>query len=133
GVPVGRRRGGDPTAGETNIPFPTDSGLLGGGVRVVSRLLRRAEVVLGEAASGLGEAFRSRVRTVRRIAQQLHRLARRKGEQGRGAMKAAYTRLIAAVKRTAAQGRRGAGAVPRPDDSPQARPLAGRPRGDVSR
>jgi transposase, IS5 family len=94
------------TAVETDIHFPTDSGRLGDGVRVVSRLRRRAKAVLGEAASGLGEAFRSRVRTVRKIAQQLHRLARREGEQGRGAMKAAYGRLIAAVKRTAAQGKR---------------------------
>src|SRR5262245_2493752 len=105
-VTRGRKLRVDTTAVETNIHFPTDSGLLGDGVRVVSRLLRRAEVVLGEAASGLGEAFRSRVRTVRRIAQQLHRLARRKGEQGRAAMKAAYGRLIATVKRTAAQGKR---------------------------
>jgi len=105
-VTRGRKLRVDTTAVETNIHFPTDSGLLGDGVRVVSRLLRRARAVLGEAASDLGEAFRSRVRTVRRIAQQLHRLARRKGEQGRGAMKAAYGRLIATVKRTAAQGRR---------------------------
>jgi IS5 family transposase len=58
------------TAVETNIHFPTDSGLVGDGVRVVSRLLRRARAVLGEAASGLGEAFRNRVRTVRRLSQQ---------------------------------------------------------------
>src|SRR5215470_1811838 len=105
-VTRGRKLRVDTTAVETDIHFPTDSGLLGDGVRVVSRLLRRARAVLGEAASGLGEAFRSRVRTVRGIAQQLHRLARRKSEQGRAAMKAAYGRLIATVKRTAAQGKR---------------------------
>src|SRR6478752_3263822 len=102
----GRKLRVDTTAVETDIHFPTDSGLLGDGVRVVSRLLRRAKAALGEAASGLGEAFRSRVRTVRRIAQQLHRLARRKGEQGREALKAAYGRLVATAKRTGAQGRR---------------------------
>jgi transposase, IS5 family len=105
-VTRGRKLRVDTTAVETNIHFPTDSGLLGDGVRVVSRLLRRAKAVLGEAASELGEAFRGRVRTVRKIAQQLHRLARRKGEQGRAAMKAAYGRLIATVKRAAAQGKR---------------------------
>ena len=105
-VTRGRKLRVDTTAVETDIHFPTDSGLLGDGVRVVSRLLRRARAVRGEAASGLGEAFRSRVRTVRGIAQQLHRLARRKSEQGRAAMKAAYGRLIATVKRTAAQGKR---------------------------
>src|SRR4051794_10998111 len=79
-VTRGRKLRVDTTAVETDIHFPTDSGLVGDGVRVVSRRLRRARAVLGEAASGLGEAFRSRVRTVRRLSQQLHRLARRKNE-----------------------------------------------------
>lgn len=66
-VTRGRKLRVDTTAVETDIHFPTDSGLLGDGVRVVSRLLRRAKVALGEAAAGLGEAFRSRVRTVRTL------------------------------------------------------------------
>jgi IS5 family transposase len=102
----GRKLRVDTAAVETDIHFPTDSGLVGDGVRVVSRLLRRAKAALGEAAAGLKEAFRSRVRTVRRLSQQLHRIARRKGDEGRAALKAAYGRLVAAAKRTAAQGRR---------------------------
>ena len=94
-VTRGRKLRVDTTAVETDIHFPTDSGLVGDGVRVVSRLLRRARAALGEAASGLKEAFRSRVRTVRKLSQQLHRIARRKGEQGREALKAAYGRLVA--------------------------------------
>jgi transposase, IS5 family len=125
-VTRGRKLRVDTTAVETNIHSPTDSGLLGDGVRVVSRLLRRAKAVLGEAASDLGEAFRGRVRTVRRIAQQLHRLARRKGEQGRAAMKAAYGRLIATVKRTAAQGKRVLEVIRQRADSPKATRLAER-------
>jgi IS5 family transposase len=125
-VTRGRKLRVDTTAVETNIHFPTDSGLRGDGVRVVSRLLRRAKAVLGEAASGLGEAFRSRVRTVRKIAQQLHRLARRKGEPGRAAMKAAYGRLTATVKRTAAQGKRVLEAVRERADA-EARRLGERP------
>jgi IS5 family transposase len=125
-VTRGRKLRVDTTAVETNIHFPTDSGLLGDGVRVVSRLLRRAKGVLGEAACELGEAFRGRVRTVRGIAQQLHRLARRKGEQGRGALKAAYGRLIATVKRTAAQGKRVLAAIRERADSPKATQLAER-------
>src|SRR3954449_10483401 len=103
-VTRGRKLRVDTTAVETDIHFPTDSGLVGDGVRVVSRLLRRggagpgaggragggggrvgqrlrrrARAALGEAAAGMGEAFRSRVRTVRELAQQLHRIARRKG------------------------------------------------------
>ena len=81
-VTRGRKLRVDTTAVETNIHFPTDSGLVGDGVRVVSRLLRRARAALGEAASGLKEAFRSRVRTVRKLSQQLHRIARRKNDAG---------------------------------------------------
>jgi len=88
-VTRGRELRGDTTAVETDIHFPTDSGPIGDGVRVVSRLLRRAKAALGEAASGLKEAFRSRVRTVRKLSQQLHRIARRKNSQGREALKVA--------------------------------------------
>ena len=125
-VTRGRKLRVDTTAVETNIHFPTDSGLLGDGVRVVSRLLRRAKAVLGEAASGLKEAFRSRLRTVRRLSQQLHRLARRKNEQGRTALKAAYGRLIATAKRTAAQGQRVLKAVQERTGEPKADRLAAR-------
>src|SRR3954468_748624 len=105
-VTRGRKLRVDTTAVETEIHYPTDSALIGDGVRVVSRLLRRARAVLGEAASKLGGAFRSRVNTGRKLAQQLHRIARRKGEQGREALKAAYTKLIETAERTGAQGRR---------------------------
>ncbi len=79
-VTRGRKLRVDTTAVETHIHYPTDSALLGDGVRVLSRLMKRAQVVLGKAAAPLGpEAFRSRLRTVRRLSQQLHRIARRKG------------------------------------------------------
>lgn len=125
-VTRGRKLRVDTTAVETDIHYPTDSGLVGDGVRVVSRLLRRAKAALGEAASGLKEAFRSRVRTVRRLSQQLHRIARRKGEEGRESLKAAYRRLVATAKRAAAQGRRVLGALQGHGDDPAARRLAGR-------
>src|SRR3954465_2200007 len=97
-VTRGRKLRVDTTAGETDIHFPTDSGLAGDGVRVVSRLLRRARAALGEAASEMGEAFRSRVRAVRKLSQQLHRIARRKSDAGREAMKAGYIRLMAIAR-----------------------------------
>jgi transposase, IS5 family len=105
-VTRGRKLRVDTTAVETEIHYPTDSALIGDGVRVVSRFLRRAKAVLGEVAAGLGDAFRSRVRTVRKLSQQLHRIARRKGDEGRAALKAAYTRLIETAERTGAQARR---------------------------
>jgi transposase, IS5 family len=124
-VTRGRKLRVDTTAVETDIHFPTDSGLIGDGVRVVSRLLRRARTVLGEAAVGLKEAFRSRVRAVRRLSQQLHRIARRKSDEGRAALKAAYGRLVAIGRRTAAQGRRVLDAL-KEGDGPKGRRLAER-------
>jgi IS5 family transposase len=125
-VTRGRTLRVDTTAVETDIHFPTDSGLIGDGVRVASRLLRRAKAALGEAASGLGEAFRSRVRTVRKRSQPLHRIARRKNEQGREALQAAYGRLIATAKRTGAQGKRVLKALQGRADEPGARRRASR-------
>lgn len=124
-VTRGRKLRVDTTAVETEIHYPTDSGLIGDGVRVVSRLLRRARGVLGEAASKLTGAFRSRVRTIRRLSQQLHRIGRRKGEQGREALKAAYTRLIETAERTGAQGERVLEALKRSGEKGAER-LAGR-------
>jgi IS5 family transposase len=125
-VTRGRKLRVDTTAVETDIHYPTDSGLVGDGVRVVSRLLRRARTMLGEAAAGLKEAFRSRVRAVRRLSQQLHRIARRKGDEGRAALKAAYGRLVAIGKRAGAQGRRVLAALRGRGDDPGPRRLAGR-------
>ncbi|MDQ5827383.1 MAG: ISNCY family transposase [Chloroflexota bacterium] len=93
-VTRGRKLRVDSTVVETNIHYPTDSALVGDGVRVLSRLLHQAKRVLG-AATELGKAaFRSRTRSVRRIAQQLHRVARRKGEAAAEDLKQAYTKLI---------------------------------------
>lgn len=112
-VTRGRKLRVDTTAVEADIHYPTDSGLIGDGVRVLSRLFRRAKEVLGGAA-GLGrEAFRSRVRSVRRLSRELHGIARRKGADYRDALKAAYGRLIDTAERTAGQAGRVLGALRR--------------------
>jgi transposase, IS5 family len=84
-VSRGRKLRVDSMVVETNIHHPTDSALLSDGVRVLSRLLRRAKKALPiEVAHQLGkDAFRTRNGSVRRVAQQLHRIARRKGEKAR--------------------------------------------------
>src|SRR3712207_2559868 len=93
-VTRGRKLRLDSTVVETPIHHPSDSSLLADGVRVLSRCLRRAKSVLGEA-SGLGKAvFRTRTRSARHLVQQLHRLGRRKGEDAREAMRHAYARLV---------------------------------------
>jgi transposase, IS5 family len=94
GVTRGRKLRIDGTVVETTIRYPTDSKTLGDGVRVLSRLLRRAKGVLGDGAALGQAAFRTRTRSVRRLTQQLHRVARRKGEQAAEDLKQAYAKLI---------------------------------------
>jgi IS5 family transposase len=102
-VTRGRKLRVDSTVVETPMHDPTDSGLMGDGVRVLSRLLRRAKAVVGQA-SGLGpQAFRSRWRSVRRLGQQVHRLARRKGGESTAGLQSAYGRLIGVVQKTCVQ------------------------------
>ncbi len=117
-VTRGRKLRVDSTVVQTNIHYPTDSAIVGDGVRVLSRLLHKAKTVLGEKLGEVGEgttigttilkgglkgAFRSRTRSVRRIAQQLHRVARRKGEEAAEQLKAAYARLLGIAQATAKQ------------------------------
>ncbi len=93
-VTRGRKLRSDGTVVETNIRYPTDSKTLGDGVRVLSRLLRRAKHALGESPALGKDAFRTRTRSIRRLTQQLHRVARRKGEQAAEDLKQAYAKLI---------------------------------------
>jgi transposase, IS5 family len=105
-VTRGRKLRVDSFVVETNIHHPTDSGIVGDGVRVVSRLLHRARAVAGEELGLSKQTFQGHVRSARRLLQHLHRLARHKGEEATAAMAAAYERLVAMGKRTLAQGKR---------------------------
>jgi IS5 family transposase len=93
-VTRGRKLRVDSTVVETTIHYPTDSALVGDGVRVISRLLHKAKTVLGTRTELGKSVFRSRTRSVRRIAQQLHRVARRKGEEAAEELKQAYSKLL---------------------------------------
>jgi transposase, IS5 family len=105
-VTRGRKLRVDSTVIATTIHHPTDSRLLGDGVRVLSRLLRRAKRVLGEQTALGRQEFRTRTRSVRRLAQQVHRLARRKGEAAAEEMKAVYARLIGIAQQSSQQAER---------------------------
>jgi IS5 family transposase len=105
----------DGTCVQTTIHHPTDSGLLGDGVRVLARLIRRARPLLEQELDGVRDAFRSRVRSVRRALQQLHRLRRRQSGSGKGQpaeetvdqqQRALYTRLLTAARQTVRQAQR---------------------------
>jgi transposase, IS5 family len=121
-VTRGRKLRVDAMVVETNIHHPTDSALLADGVRVLSRLLRRAKKALpAEVAGRLGEeVFRTRNRSVRRTAQSLHRIARRKGEGAKKELKEAYHKLIAITQASRAQARRVIKALRGHADDPRA-------------
>src|SRR5215216_7476931 len=108
-VTRGRKLRVDSMVVETNIHHPTDSALLADGVRVLSRLLRRAKKALPAEVVGhldKEEVFRTRNRSVRRVSQQLHRIARRKGEKARKELKEAYRKLITITRASCAQASR---------------------------
>lgn len=102
-VTRGRKLRVDSTVVETTIHHPTDSGLLADSVRVVSRLLRRAKRVIGEGTTLGREVFRTRTRSVRRLTQQLHRIARRKGEEAAEELTDTYRRLIQVTEQSRRQ------------------------------
>jgi IS5 family transposase len=102
-VSRGRKLRVDSTVVETNVHPPTDSKLLGDGVRVISRLLRRAKRVLADHDGLPREVFRTRNRSVRGLSQKLHRIALRKGEKAKEELRDVYRKLIAVAKASRAQ------------------------------
>jgi transposase, IS5 family len=85
-VTRGRKLRIDSTVVETTIHHPSDSGLLADGVRVLSRLVRRAGDVL---ARGTEPLFRDRTRSAKRLMRRIHASA---AVTGRGAAAAAAER-----------------------------------------
>lgn len=102
-VTRGRKLRVDSTVVETNSHHPTDSALLADSVRVISRLLRRAKGLLGDTTEVSKARFRTRNRSVRRLTQQLHRVARRKGEEAAEELTDTYRRLIRVAEQSRAQ------------------------------
>src|SRR5436309_6435522 len=68
-VTRGRKLRIDSTVVETTIHHPSDSGLLADGVRILSRLVRRAGDVL---ARGTEPLFRDRTRSGKRLMRRIH-------------------------------------------------------------
>ena len=71
-VVAGRRMRVDTTVVETNIHYPTDSTLMGDGVRVLTRVMKRVAAAAGEA----GTKFRDRSRSVDQRRSRMHTLSR---------------------------------------------------------
>jgi transposase, IS5 family len=102
GVAAGRRMRVDTTVVETNIHYPTDSSLLGDGVRVLIRSMKKITAIAGAA----GAKLRDRSRSVKLRALEIARAARAKGQPHQERLKRAYGKLLNATSRVVGQAKR---------------------------
>ena len=101
-VVEGRKMRVDTTVVETNIHYPTDSSLLGDGVRVLTRAMKRIAAIAGK----VGAKLRDRSRSVKYRILEIGRAARSKGGAGKEKLQQGYGRLLASVSRVVGQAKR---------------------------
>jgi transposase, IS5 family len=102
GVVAGRRMRVDTTVVETNIHYPTDSSLMGDGVRVLTRTMKTITKIAGD----VGTKLRNRSRSVKLRVLDIARAARAKGPQNQEKLKGAYGKLLSATSRVVGQAKR---------------------------
>src|SRR5712691_11144394 len=101
-VVEGRKMRVDTTVVETNIHYPTDSSLLGDGVRVLTRTMKKVAAIVGQ----VGATLRDRRRSVTRRLWEIGRVARSKGAQRQEKLTRAYQHLVSATSRVVGQAKR---------------------------
>jgi transposase, IS5 family len=101
-VVEGRRMRVDTTVVETNVHYPTDSRLLGDGVRVLTRAMKQVTALVGK----VGTTVRDRSRSVTFRLLEINRIVRSKGEPRRAPLARAYRRLLEATSRVVGQAKR---------------------------
>jgi IS5 family transposase len=102
GVTPGRRLRIDTTVVETNIHYPTDSSLLGDGVRVLTRTMKK----IAGIAETAGAKLRDRTRSVRHHLLNIARAARSKSQPNQDKLTEIYGKLLAATGRVVGQAKR---------------------------
>jgi IS5 family transposase len=102
GVTVGRRMRVDTTVVETNIHHPTDSTLLGDGVRVLTRIMKK----ITEIAGAVGTQLCDRNRSVKFRLLEIGRVARAKGATNWDKLTERYTQLLNTTSRVVGQAKR---------------------------
>jgi IS5 family transposase len=102
GVTPGRRMRVDTTVVETNIHHPTDSALLGDGVRVLTRIMG----TITKIAGAVGTKLRDRSRSVKLRLLEIGRVARAKGPINQDKLKHRYRQLLDSTSRVVAQAKR---------------------------
>ena len=101
-VVSGRKMRVDTTVVETNIHYPTDSTLLGDGVRVLTRVMQKVVEVAGQ----LGTQLRDRTRSVQRRVLEIARASRDKSEKGKQKLVTAYAKLLESTRRVVGQAKK---------------------------
>jgi IS5 family transposase len=95
----GRRLRVDTTVVETNIHYPTDSSLLGDGVRVLTRTMKAVTRIAG----AVGTKLRDRTRSVKYRLLEIGRASRGRNAQSKQKMEQAYRKLLSATGRVVGQ------------------------------
>ena len=98
-VASGRKLRVDTTVVETDIHYPTDSSLLGDGVRVLTRIMKR----VGEISGQTGTQLRDRTRSIKLKVLAIARASRNKTESGKQKLKQSYVALLGAASRVVGQ------------------------------
>jgi transposase, IS5 family len=98
----GRQMRVDTTVVETNIHYPTDSSLMGDGVRVLTRVMKRITTIAGDA----GAKLRDRTRSVKLGILEIGRAARSKAGTGKEKLQQGYGKLLDAASRVVGQAKR---------------------------
>ena len=101
-VATGKKLRVDTTVVETNIHYPTDSTLLGDGVRVLTRVMKK----ISEVAGAAGTKFRDRTRAVKLRVLAIARASRNKTESGKQKLKQSYIKLLDATTRVVGQAKK---------------------------
>ena len=102
GVIAGARMRVDTTVVESNIHYPTDSTLLGDGVRVLIRTMKKITDIVGV----VGTKLRDRSRSVKRRLFEIARIARAKGPLNQDRMQQRYRGLLDTTSRVVGQAKR---------------------------
>ena len=102
GIVHGRRMRVDTTVVETDIHYPTDSSLLGDGVRVLTRAMKK----ISQLADAVGAKLRDRTRSARYCVLQIARASRSRVEQGQERLKQSYQKLLSITGRVVGQAKR---------------------------
>lgn len=92
----------DTTVVETNIHYPTDSNLLGDGVRVLIRAMKR----IGEIAGEQGAKLRDRSRSIKLRILEIGRIVRTRGGPNRERLQQGYQKLLNNVSRVVGQAKK---------------------------